>query len=338
MTSSPPRPTVSFLLVVALAASVLVGLLAGAADIGLGDLVHVFRWRLGFVEGPGRLSDSVLWAIRIPRVLSGVVVGACLGVAGAGLQGAFRNQMADPQLVGISAGAGLGALAGIAVTPANGPPIFVILAAGVGGIVAGLLIRTLGARVPSGGQFILVGLALGLVLLAWLGAVVLAWDSPRVPTFTFWIFGGLSGARWSFLVSALPVVAAGAAGIIMLARSLDLIALGDREARSLGVDVDRVTGLLLISVGLVVGAAVALGGVIGFVGLVVPFILRRIVGPAHGRLLPLSAVGGAVLVVLVDTAARTIAAPVEIPVGLLTAIIGGPVFIGALLRAGRSAS
>ncbi len=328
----------SFLLLVALAASLFVGLLAGATDIGIGDLVHVFRRRFGLVEGPDRLSDSVLWAIRIPRVLTGALVGACLGLAGAALQGAFRNPMADPQLVGISAGAGLGALAGIAAAPASGPPIFVILAAGVGGVAAGLLIRTLGSRVPVGGQFILVGLALGLVMLAWLGAIVLAWDSPRVPTFTFWIFGGLSGARWSFLVSALPVVAAGTAGIMMLARSLDLIALGDREARSLGVDVDRVTRLLIIGIGLVVGAAVALGGVIGFVGLVVPFVLRRVVGPAHGWLLPLSAIGGAVLVVLVDTAARTMAAPVEIPVGLLTAIIGGPVFIGALLRVGRAGS
>ncbi len=323
---------------VGLTGLVVLGLLSGAVGINAADLFHVFGRRLGLTDDPQRLSDSVLWAIRLPRVLSGAVVGAGLGVAGAALQGTFRNQMADPHLVGISPAAGLGAVAGIAVTPVGGPPFIMMVGAAVGGATVALLMRRIAKRVIESNQFILVGLALGLAMLAWLGAIVLAWDSPRVPTFTFWVFGGLAGSTWSTLGAATPIVLVGSAIVTASARSLDLLALGEAEARHVGVDVDRVIAVILVGVGLTVGGAVGLGGAIGFVGLIVPLILRKWIGPTHRWLIPASALGGGAMVVAVDILARTVAAPIEIPVGLFTAILGAPVFVWFLTRVGRSRS
>lgn len=314
------------------------GLLSGAVAVGPADLFHMLGRRLGLTDDPQRLTDSVLWAIRLPRVLAGAVVGGGLGVAGAALQGTFRNQMADPHLVGISPAAGLGAIAGIAVTPIGGPPFLMMVGAAVGGTAVALLMRRIARRVIEPNQFILVGLALGLAMLAWLGAIVLAWDSPRVPTFTFWVFGGLAGSTWSTLGAGTPIVLLGSVIVAAAARSLDLLALGETEARHVGVDVDRVIALILIGVGLAVGGAVGLGGAIGFVGLIVPLILRKWIGPSHRRLIPSSALAGAAMVVAIDIVARTVAAPVEIPVGLLTAILGAPVFVWFLMRVGRSTS
>ncbi len=323
---------------IGLLALAILGLLSGAVAVSPADLFHMLGRRLGLTEDPQRLTDSVLWAIRLPRVLAGAVVGGGLGVAGAALQGTFRNQMADPHLVGISPAAGLGAIAGIALTPIGGPPFLMMAGAAVGGAAVALLMRRIARRVIESNQFILIGLALGLAMLAWLGAIVLAWDSPRVPTFTFWVFGGLAGSTWSTLGAGTPIVLFGSVIVAASARSLDLLALGETEARHLGVDVDRVIAVILIGVGLAVGGAVGLGGAIGFVGLIVPLILRKWIGPTHRWLIPSSALAGAAMVVAIDIVARTVAAPVEIPVGLLTAILGAPVFVWFLMRVGRSAS
>jgi iron complex transport system permease protein len=248
------------------------------------------------------------------------------------LQGTFRNPLADPHLVGIAPAAGLGALAGIAIAPAGGNNLLMMLGAVVGAVMVGLLMKRLAANTLDQGQLILIGLAMGLALLALLGAVVLAWDSPRVPTFNFWIFGGLTGTTWGRLGAAVPFVLAGSFAVLWLGRSLDLLALGERDASHLGVDVASLTTALLVAAGSAIGGAVGLAGVIGFVGLVVPLVLRRVVGPGHRHLAGVSAFGGAIAVVLLDTAARTVAAPIEIPVGLLTAICGAPVLVWVMLR------
>lgn len=330
-----PRAVLAGLLAL-LCGLMVVGMLAGAVSIGFGDLLHMLGRRLGLSDEPELLTDSVLWAIRLPRVLAGSLVGAALGVAGASLQGTFRNQMADPHLVGLAPAAGLGAVAGIALTPAGGSPVVMMLAAAAAGTAIALLMRRIAQQVLESTQFLLVGLALGLGMLAWLGAIVLAWDSPRVPTFTFWVFGGLSGSTWSSLAAATPLILGAGVALIGMARPLDLLALGEIEARHLGVDVNRLIRYVLIASGVAIGGSVGLGGAIGFVGLVVPLILRRMAGPGHRWLLILSAIGGAAMVVALDTLARTVAAPVEIPVGLLTAIVGAPVFVWFLIRAGRS--
>ncbi len=322
-----------WLLSIGVVAVALVGMLAGSVDVGLTDLWHMIRFRFGY--GEEQLTDSVLWAIRFPRVLAGLVAGAGLGIAGVALQGVFRNRMADPHLVGVAPAAGLGAVAGIALTAAGGSPFIMMAGAAVGGILLALLMSRIAQDVSDSGQLILVGIALGFALLALLGAIVLAWDSPRVPTFRFWVFGGLSGATWSTLGAAVPFVAAGALGVLMVGRSLDILALGEDEARHLGVAVSRLRLITLASVGLIVGGAVGLAGVIGFVGLVVPMVLRAWIGPAHRHLAVTSALGGAIALGGLDVLARTMAAPVEIPVGLMTAIGGAPVLVWFLLRRSR---
>ncbi|MDJ0923876.1 MAG: iron ABC transporter permease [Acidimicrobiia bacterium] len=308
------------------------GLLLGAVSASLGDLWHMIAVKTGLSSDPESLTDSVLWAIRLPRVLAGALVGAGLGVAGVGLQGTFRNELADPHLVGIAPAAGVGALVGIALAPAGGSNLLLIAGAVVGAIALGALMRRLAANTVDPGQLILIGLALGLALLALLGAVVLAWDSPRVPTFNFWIFGGFSGTTWGRLAAALPFVLAGVVGVLAAGRLLDLLALGEGDARHLGVNVRALTTFCLVASGSAIGGSVGLAGVIGFVGLVVPLVLRRVVGPSHRHLAGVSALGGAIALMVLDTAARTIASPNEIPVGLLTAMVGAPVLVWVMLR------
>lgn len=310
-----------------------IGMLAGSVPVTVADLWHMVGTRLGLWDGPDRLSDSVLWAIRLPRVLAGLVAGAGLGAAGVALQGIFRNPMADPHLIGISPAAGLGAVFGIAVAP--GHPLPMVLGATLGGMLLAVAMVRIAGNVVEASQLVLVGIAIGFAVLAALGAIVLAWDSPRVPTFTFWVFGGLSGATWSLLAAATPFVVVSTGAIIVAGRSLDLVALGEDEARHLGVDVGRVRMLVFGGVAGAVAGAVVLSGVVGFVGLVVPTLLRHWIGPAHRRLVVLSAAGGAVALAGLDIVARTAAGPVEIPVGLITAVGGAPVLVWFLLRRSR---
>lgn len=324
---------------VALAAALTVaffaGLLSGSVDIDFRDIWHSVGIHLGSVDQSETLNDSVLWAIRLPRVLAGLLVGGGLGIAGVALQGVFRNYLADAHLVGLAPAAGLGAVAGIALTPVGGTHLIMMGLAALGGISLALLMRRIALNTENSGQLILIGLALGLAFLAALGAIVLAWDSPRVPTFTFWVFGGLSGTTWSTLGAAAPLIVAGSVAIATQAGLLDILALGDDEARHLGVGVERVATICLVAVGVTVGGAVGLAGVVGFVGLIVPLLLRAWVGPEHRPLILLSGIGGAAMLVAIDIAARTVAAPVEIPVGLLTAIVGAPLLVWYLLRKDR---
>jgi iron complex transport system permease protein len=325
-------PLVAAALVVGLASVALIGMLAGSVAVTPGDLWHMIANRVGRGDGVARLTDSVLWAIRLPRVLAGLVAGAGLGAAGVALQGVFRNPMADPHLIGISPAAGLGAVLGIAATPALGSSLPMVLGAIGAGVLLAIGMQRIAANVVDSGQLVLVGIAIGFAVLAALGAIVLGWDSPRVPTFTFWVFGGLSGATWSILGAAAPFVGIGIAAVAASGRSLDLMALGEDEARHLGVDVARVRALVFAGAGMTVGGAVAMSGVVGFVGLVVPTLLRHWVGPSHRRLVVLSALGGAVALAGLDIVARTVVAPIEIPVGLITAIGGAPVLVWFLLR------
>lgn len=310
----------------------IVAMLAGSVPVTVGDLGHLIGSRLGFIDDAERLTDSVLWAIRLPRLVAGLVAGAGLGIAGVALQGSFRNPMADPHLIGVSPAAGLGAVLGIAVTTGSGNSVPIVIGAVVGGVLLALVMQRIAQNVVDTGQLVLVGIAIGFALLAALGAIVLGWDSPRVPTFTFWVFGGLSGATWSTVAAATPFVVLGGVVVWALGRSLDLIALGEDEASHLGVDVGNVRLVVLTAVGFVVGGAVTLAGVVGFVGLVVPTLLRHLVGPSHRHLAVLSGLGGAAALAALDVVSRTVAAPVEIPVGLITAIGGAPVLVWFLLR------
>ena len=280
---------------------------------------------------PGEVTDRVLSSIRLPRVLGAALLGATLASVGAVLQGTFRTPLADAHLLGYSSAAGVGAAIGFAITPVGGFPFIPMFFAALTGAVFGVGSAALRARTGPD-RFILAGVAFGFALLAWTGMFVLNIDSPRVPTLLFFVFGTLSGTTWRILSVTTTVLLP---ALVMLWRygpGLDLMSLGDREATNLGFNTARLVPVIVGIVGVAVGASVVLGGVVGFVGLLVPFVLRPLIGPAHRTLIPGSVIAGAIAVVVIDTLARTLAAPAEIPLGLLTAAVGGPLLAWMLLR------
>lgn len=284
------------------------------------------------------LEATVLWQIRLPRALLSGAVGAGLSLSGALTQALFRNPLADPGLLGVSAGAGLAAAAALVLGVGAGSAWLgtaaVTTAAFVGGIVATATVVALGTvdGRPSVATMLLAGIAVNALAGAGLGLLLTVADDAQLRSLTFWMLGSLGGAGWP----AVGVVAAGVAlamaRAVALAGALDAMLLGAREATLLGVDVARVQREGVALVALVVGACTALCGVIGFLGLVVPHLARRMVGPGHRRLLPATAWLGAALLVGADLLARTLAAPAELPVGLLTTLLGGPFFLVLLAR------
>ena len=313
--------------IVVLFITVFAALMFGAFSISPGD---VLTW----VAGSGTsdaAAQRVLSSIRLPRVLAAIGFGAALGSAGVVLQGTHRTPLADAHLLGYSSAAGVGAALGFAITPVAAYPVVPVTLAALGGAVFGLATAALRSRAGSE-RLLLAGVAFGLAMLAWTGLFVLIVDSPRVPTFMFFVFGSLSGVTWKSLIVAVFVLVPGIVVLWRYGPGLDLLVLGDREARALGFDTSRLIPIVVATVGIVVGASVVLGGVVGFIGLLIPFLLRPVIGPSHRVLIPSAAIGGAIAVVVADTLARTVAAPSEIPLGLITAAVGGPLLGWLLVR------
>ncbi len=319
--------------------AIVVGLGSGAVSISPRQIVAILLDRLGvdIDAGVTGTQDAVLWSIRLPRVLLGVAVGAALGIAGAAFQGIFRNPLADPQLIGVSSGAAFGSVVGVLALQGTLGAVAEPIGAIVGGLGAVAAVFSF-ARYQGRTEvvtLVLAGLAIGAIGAALASFISVAADDARLGSVVFYSLGSLGVATWDRFWLTAPFMAVAVALLPVAARRLDLILLGEREAGHLGVDVDRVRVIVGSLATLAVAASVAAAGVIGFVGLVVPHAIRRIAGPAHRLLLPASAIGGAALVVLVDTVARTLASPLEIPIGLLTAIIGGPVFLVLVARTRR---
>jgi iron complex transport system permease protein len=302
----------------------------GAVSISPAEVGRVLADRLGLPVDQAAFSvDAVIWNIRLPRVLAGVVVGATLALTGAALQGLYRNRLADPQLVGIGPGAALGGAIGYLASGSDAAVVGGVLA----GVAAAMIVRRFG-RTPSiePSRFVLIGVAFSAAVSAWVGFIVFAGSAGRLPPIEFWLLGSLAGTTWGIL--GLTALVAGTASAVMVAwtRRLDVMALGEAEARHLGLDVDRTITIFSVLIGAAVGATVGAVGVIAFVGLLVPHLLRRVTGPAHLHLLWASALGGASFLVLADLVARTVASPREIPVGFVTAAVGGPFFIWLIYR------
>lgn len=320
-----------FLLFGALLATAVFGLFVGAANLSLSETWKGLASGLGLAD-TGGLAEAVVMEIRLPRIIGGILVGASLGVGGTGLQGVYRNPVAEPYLLGVSAAAGLGFVLGALVTQIGAVPVTPILLAGIAGALVALLTRKIAAVAPSGSGLVLVGVALGFAFLAWTLVVTFIVDSPRLPTFAYFVFGSLGTVTWPLVYVSLPVIITGILVIGSNARSLDLMSLGDTQAMSLGVDVTRMTTFFLGTVGIIVGASVAVAGVVGFVGLLAPLVGRRVVGPGHRNLITAAAVLGGLFVLWADILIRGLVGQVEVPLGVVTAAVGGPVLIIMLLR------
>lgn len=313
----------------ALIALMSVSLMLGAYVINPAEVVD---WATSWMTSASNPAvDRVLSSIRLPRVLGAATLGATLGLAGAVLQGTYRTPLADAHLLGYSSAAGLGAAIGFALTPVGTFPIAPVLLAAAAGAAYGALASVFRSRTGSD-RFILAGVAFGFALLAWTGLFVLIVDSPRVPTLLFFVFGTLAGTTWKILAAATIVLVPCVVVLWKYGPGIDLLVLGDREATHVGLNATRVVPTVVAVVGVAVGASVALGGVVGFVGLLVPFLLRPFVGSTLRVLLPATAVGGGIVVVIADTLARTVAAPSEVPLGLITAAAGGPFLAWLLVR------
>jgi iron complex transport system permease protein len=279
--------------------------------------------------------------IRMPRPRLSALVGASLAVSGAVMQGLFRNPLADPGLIGISAGASLGAVAVIVLGATMLAPLVALLgpmalplAAFVGGLVATLILYRIATRQgrTSVATMLLAGIALAALAMALTGVLVYMADDRQLRDLTFWQLGSLAGATWQKIGTAGPVIVAALAATPFLARGLNALALGEATAGHLGIPVQRLKYVAIISVSAAVGAAVAVSGGIGFVGIVVPHLLRLAIGPDNRYLLPASALFGAAMLLVADAVCRTIVAPAELPIGIITAAVGGPFFLWILLR------
>ena len=270
--------------------------------------------------------------MRLPRTLAAVAVGAALAASGAALQGIQRTPVVDAHLMGISGAAGLGVAIGYTIAPTGASTQIAVILGAAAGVGYGLISRRFAGASSGSVVSVLVGIAAGLTLMAWTGLFVLLVDSAQVPTLSFFIFGSLSGVSWSLLAAAIPLIIVSIAILWWLGPGLDVLTLGEQASMHLGFNAHRNIPLAFTVIGVGIGAAVALGGVIGFVGLIVPLAIRPMLGNIHRLSIPASAIGGAITVVVFDTMARTIAAPVEIPIGLLTAAVGGPVLVWLIRR------
>ena len=339
MTEPRRRRTTFVVLAAALPLSLALAAAAGSVWLPVLDL-------LGSVAGaatgaPTPLSpagETILWTVRLPRVLLAALVGGGLAVVGAALQAVFRNPMADAGLLGVASGAAMGAVLSVRLGWATDLFLALPLSAFAGALAAVLAVYLLahaGGRASLHG-LLLTGLAVSALASAGTSVLLVATEEFRVKTVLFWLAGGLEGRGWTHVQTGGGLIVAGAALIALLARPLDLLSLGEDEAAALGLPVHATRLGLLALAALVAGAATSVAGSVPFVGLMAPHALRRLVGPLGRHLLPASFLGGAVLVVLADVASRTASASMDLPLGALTAFVGAPYFLLALRGEGRA--
>ncbi|WP_226663642.1 FecCD family ABC transporter permease [Microbulbifer aggregans] len=337
----------------------LIALLLVGSCVSLGVGAIAIGWRevlVGLMDWswPGLLDSDVpqqhalvLGEIRLPRLLLGLIVGGTLGLCGAVMQGLFRNPLADPGIIGVSAGAGVGAAfvlvfaSGTAAATLAGGLfqqvhwLLLPAAASLGGAFTTWLVYRLGDRGKSVVMMLLAGVAINALAGAAIGLLNYVADDRALRDITLWQMGSLGGATWSAVAMAAAVLLVVAIPLWRRAAALNALLLGESEARHLGVDVVRLKRLMILFTALAMGAAVSVAGMIGFIGLVVPHTIRLLRGPDHRFLLPYSVLAGGLLLVVADTAARTLVSPAEMPVGILTALMGAPFFIYLLWQQRR---
>lgn len=320
-------------LVAAVAAACLAGAAFGAVAVPPAQVAGALGRALA--HAPALPGDALVVDLRLPRVALAALVGACLAGAGVLYQALFRNALADPYILGVSSGAGLGAALAFAIAGAAAIAVVAVPAAAfVGAMATILLVAAIASRrgVLDTISLLLAGVAVSYTLSA-LTSFVLVVRREQMSRIVFWMMGGLQTASWQEVAVVAVMLAAGLVVPVLYARELDIMLLGDERASELGVDVERFKRVILVVASLLVSAAVSVSGLIGFVGLMTPHAARLVLGPDHRLLLPASVLSGAVVMVLADLIARVVLAPVELPVGIVTALAGGPVFVWLLVRA-----
>ncbi|HEU5299036.1 MAG TPA: iron chelate uptake ABC transporter family permease subunit [bacterium] len=329
------RPRDRSRILVLLAGLFVVGVLGSAAIGSVPVAPSAILRALGLGPEVDAVTRTIILQVRLPRIVLAALVGAGLAASGTVFQGIFRNPMADPYIIGVSGGAALGATAAIVLglTLTVGGISAVTLAAFAAALLVTVLVYRLawfrGEVVVE--HLLLAGVAVGAFLAAVISALQI-FGGQSLQQVIFWLMGGFSGRSWQHVLLTAPYIAVGYAAARVLARDLNLLVLGDETARGLGVETGRARAILIGAGSLMAAAAVSVSGLIGFVGLVVPHLMRLVVGPDHRRLLPAAALGGAVTLLAADTLARSAAAPTEIPVGIVTAALGAPFFLYLLRR------
>jgi iron complex transport system permease protein len=316
----------------------LAGLLVGSVALSPVDVIKALADRLPFVtveHGLSEVETRLLFELRMPRVVIGGLVGAVLAVAGAGYQGVFRNPLADPYLLGVAAGAGLGATAVIGLDAGSAAIPLVAFVGGIAAVAATYaLSRTVGGRTTT--TLILAGVAVAAFATA-VQTFLLQRNYETLREVYSWILGRLVTVGWSEVWTLIPYALAAATVLVLMRRLLDVLGLGDEEAAGLGVDVMRVRRLVVLAATLATAAAVSVSGLIAFVGIIVPHTIRLLTGWSYRVIIPLSLVYGASFLILADLGARTVVAPAELPIGVVTAFLGAPFFL-LVLRSMRGSS
>ncbi len=333
------HPAVVFGAFAGLVVVVLAGTMIGAAELGAMAVARELLSGIPGIELDSGLSErqqAILWQLRLPRVALGALVGAVLAISGAAYQGVFRNPLADPYLLGVAAGAGLGATIAVVYGTGSLAGVVVPVLAFVGALVGVSLTYVLGRAVTgvrSATTLILAGVAVAAFLTA-IQTYLQQQNADVLREVWTWILGSLTRASWGQIGLLLPYTAVSVIAILLHRRLLDVLAVGEEEARTLGVRTGQVRLIVIVAASLGTAAAVAVSGLIGFVGIIVPHTVRLLAGTSYRVILPLSIVAGAAFLVLADLLARTVASPAELPIGVVTAFFGAP-FFAVVLRTSR---
>lgn len=329
------RLTTLELLIIAIPVTISVSLSIGTVPIPLSDILKAVTGKIPYLQSLIKNDVSnryliILFNLRLPRILLAMLVGSGLATAGVAMQGLFKNPMASPYVVGVSSGSSFGAALAILILPGifSVPPLAFIT--GLGAILLVYRISKRNGKVPIQ-TLLLAGIAMGFFFSA-ITSLLMYISAKSAHYLVFWMMGGFGGTSWDHLITALPFVGLGMPAIYYFSRELNVMQLGEESATHLGVNVEKVKKLLLILSSLITAAAVAVSGVIGFVGLIIPHIARIIVGPDHRTLIPASALLGGIFLVWCDTLARTVISPMELPVGIITSCFGAPFFIYLLKK------
>lgn len=338
-----PNPKIIGGLTVGLIFALFSSLLIGAYPTTLAALGHAVV--NVFSGGPSDTVDFLIFNIRLPRAVLAIATGAGLAISGAAIQGLFRNPLADPTLIGVSSGAVLFAVIAIVFLTSVFAPLAswlqqatISLAAFVGSVLTTYLVYRIAKnrQTVSVMTMLLAGIAISALASAVVGFMIFLSDEQQLRDITFWTLGSLSGASWISVLFTLPIISLGIVLLCRHARALNTLMLGEKEAAYLGVTVEKVKKQVIVYSALIVGVCISITGIIGFVGLVIPHFLRLIFGSNYRSLLPYSALTGAIFLLLTDTLARTIVAPAELPIGIITAIIGAPFFLWLIYRSQKT--